>query len=253
MTKAEIYSKILDVSEKSYYRWKSKDHTVLIKLIEKHFSDSDLEEFLQTGKIKKFEEIEDLELLNNEAVNIYTSFVLKLDPGSLSLFLTVTHTSNINNQDINSNFIELIFDTDAQKKDKINLIKEFQKIQNTTIFFYAIKFLIKNKFEKFFVNSKDNILGSKETLLLGILHIQWYISIFLKKVYIEMDKFKEEETKKRKDLYLNNFINGFSFEDAPSAFDYSSSEDILEIIYFDYLLSLVFEKKSISTEEGFEC
>ncbi|WP_152059383.1 hypothetical protein, partial [Aliarcobacter butzleri] len=60
MTRAEIYSKILEVSEKSYYRWKSKDHPVLINLIEKYFSDDDLEEFFSTGKIKKFEEFEDL-------------------------------------------------------------------------------------------------------------------------------------------------------------------------------------------------
>lgn len=242
----KLISNLLGISEKSFYRWK--ETREIFKLLEKYFTDDDIQEFLQSGKIKKFEDISDLEALNDEAVNIYSSFILKLDLSSLLLFLTVIHTSNINNQDINSNFIELIFDTDAQKKDKINLIKEFQKIPNITIFFYAIKFLIKNKFEKFFINSKNNILGSKETLLLGILHIQWYINHFLQKEYIEIAKFKEEEIQNRKDLYLNSF----DFEDAPSVFDYWSSEDVLEIAYFDYLLSLVFERKNISTEEGFE-
>ena len=37
MTKAQIYSKLLNVSEKSYYRWKAKDHSFLIKLLEKYF------------------------------------------------------------------------------------------------------------------------------------------------------------------------------------------------------------------------
>lgn len=55
MTKAEIYSKILEISEKSYYRWKSKDHPILINLIERYFSDDELEEFFRTTKIKKFE------------------------------------------------------------------------------------------------------------------------------------------------------------------------------------------------------
>ncbi|WP_044417586.1 hypothetical protein [Halarcobacter anaerophilus] len=55
MTKAEIYSKILEVSEKSYYRWKSKDHTILLDLIEKYFLDQELEEFLETEKIRKLE------------------------------------------------------------------------------------------------------------------------------------------------------------------------------------------------------
>lgn len=58
MTKAEIYSKILEVSEKSYYRWKSKDHPILINLLEKYFSDDELKEFLNTKKIQKFEQLE---------------------------------------------------------------------------------------------------------------------------------------------------------------------------------------------------
>lgn len=63
MTKAEIFSKILEVSEKSYYRWKSKDHIVLINLIEKYFSDKELEEFIWRGEISKFERLKlDFEL-----------------------------------------------------------------------------------------------------------------------------------------------------------------------------------------------
>ncbi len=51
MTKAEIYSKILEVSEKSYYRWKSKDHTIYWILL-KIFLDQELEEFLETEKLE---------------------------------------------------------------------------------------------------------------------------------------------------------------------------------------------------------
>ena len=57
---AEIYSKILEVSENSYYRWKSKDHTVLMNLLEKYFSENDLQEFLETGKIQKQERLNEL-------------------------------------------------------------------------------------------------------------------------------------------------------------------------------------------------
>ena len=57
---AEIYSKILEVSEKSYYRWKSKDHTVLMNLLEKYFSENDLQEFLETGKIQNQERLNEL-------------------------------------------------------------------------------------------------------------------------------------------------------------------------------------------------
>ncbi len=57
---AEIYSKILEVSENSYYRWKSKDHTVLMNLLEKYFSENDLQEFLETGKIQNQERLNEL-------------------------------------------------------------------------------------------------------------------------------------------------------------------------------------------------
>lgn len=70
----KIMSKLLGISEKSYYRWKKETHIKLIDLIEKHFDENDLIEFLETGKISKFEkkEIEDNdmnEFLLNTAIS----------------------------------------------------------------------------------------------------------------------------------------------------------------------------------------
>lgn len=61
-TLSTVMSKLLDISENGYYRWKSKDHTKLINLIETYHSKEDLEEFLETGKIQKQEMIKDLSL-----------------------------------------------------------------------------------------------------------------------------------------------------------------------------------------------
>ncbi len=55
-----IMSKLLNISEKSYYRWKKKDHSKLIDLIETHFTKEELQEFLETGKIEKQEIIKKL-------------------------------------------------------------------------------------------------------------------------------------------------------------------------------------------------
>ncbi len=57
MTQSEVMSNLLEISENSYYRWKKKDHIKLITLIEKYFTTKDLEEFIQSSKINKFENI----------------------------------------------------------------------------------------------------------------------------------------------------------------------------------------------------
>lgn len=53
----EVMSKLLDISEKSYYVWKKKSHTKLIELLEKYFTEEELEEFLETGEITSFSKI----------------------------------------------------------------------------------------------------------------------------------------------------------------------------------------------------
>lgn len=66
---AKNFSKLLEISEKSFYRWKSKDHKLLINLIDKYFREDDLTEFLETGKIKRLEKVEDFNI-ENEIINI---------------------------------------------------------------------------------------------------------------------------------------------------------------------------------------
>lgn len=46
--------KLLDVSDKTFYNWR-KEKRPIIKLCEKYFTKEDLEEFLETEKISKFE------------------------------------------------------------------------------------------------------------------------------------------------------------------------------------------------------
>jgi len=60
----KIISNLCDISEKSYYVWKNKSHKKLINLLEKYFTKKDLEEFLLTQEISKFEPPKSLE--NNE-------------------------------------------------------------------------------------------------------------------------------------------------------------------------------------------
>lgn len=234
MTKAEIYSKILEVSEKSYYRWKSKDHPILINLIEKYFSDDDLKEFLKTKRIKRFEEISDLELLNRTIIEIYNNFVSSLykkRASLLKLFLLVLHKSVVINSDIYNNFIELIFDSESEKEDKVELLKEFQKIQDTTLFFYSIKYMIKNEFK--YINYSYYDIGylqsCYEEINFKIYNIELYLGIFLKKEYTTFNEYI-----KNKNI----------FEDDEE----SESSDLNELNllenYYEYLYSLVSKEKN---------
>ncbi len=70
----KIISKFCDISEKSYYVWKNKSHIKLINLLEQYFSQKELEEFLETGKIYKQELIKEIDskeleyLINNRGL-----------------------------------------------------------------------------------------------------------------------------------------------------------------------------------------
>jgi len=232
-------------TRQTWSKWK-KEKRPIVNLLEKYFSDEDIEEFLKTGKISRFEEISDLEILNSEAVNIYSHFVLNLDRNSLILFLTVIHLSDSSNQNINSNFVELIFDTDAKKEDKVTLINEFQKVKNSTLFFYSIKYLVKDKFKKFLdatIDSKS--LHFQDNIELRILHTQLYIKIFLKKEYMELEQFKEIEKMKIEKEYKSNLIKNSEI----SPYEFYNSEDTLELMYLSYLEVLVFGEKYIKTKK----
>ena len=50
----ENIKKILDISDKTYYNWKNQNRPI-IELLHKYFTDSEIEEFLQTDKIINFE------------------------------------------------------------------------------------------------------------------------------------------------------------------------------------------------------
>lgn len=65
--------KFCDIGQKSYYHWKNKLHTPIISLLEKYFTKEDLEEFLETGAIMRYEipntSSEFLEVFKNKYLN----------------------------------------------------------------------------------------------------------------------------------------------------------------------------------------
>ncbi|WP_066161788.1 hypothetical protein [Aliarcobacter skirrowii] len=55
MTKEMIMTKLFQFSAPTYYKWKKHDKRKIISLLEYAFSDDDLIEYLEHGKISKIE------------------------------------------------------------------------------------------------------------------------------------------------------------------------------------------------------
>lgn len=55
MTEEQIMVDLFDFSAPTYYKWKKHERRKIFLLLETYFTKSDLEEFLSTGKISKYE------------------------------------------------------------------------------------------------------------------------------------------------------------------------------------------------------
>jgi len=74
MKKDELYSAILGCSVSGYYKWK-KQNRLIIGLLQKYFTDSDLLEWVENQRIIKFELIKDLEMILMGSKLDYLKFI----------------------------------------------------------------------------------------------------------------------------------------------------------------------------------
>lgn len=66
----EQIKKILDIADKTYYNWKNENIPIVAFLI-KYFSEDELQEFLETGKIEKQELIKNLSLTDLQNIEVF--------------------------------------------------------------------------------------------------------------------------------------------------------------------------------------
>ena len=72
----KLICELLDISEKSYYRWKKERK--IFTLLEKYFSDEELEEFLQNGSIATLDSFNNNKTVTNiEVLNEVSNLVRK--------------------------------------------------------------------------------------------------------------------------------------------------------------------------------
>jgi len=71
MTKEMIMTKLFEFSAPTYYKWKKQDKRKIINLIEYAFSDEELIEFLNTGKIARIDDMGNQDYLLDLSLKFY--------------------------------------------------------------------------------------------------------------------------------------------------------------------------------------
>lgn len=215
-----IITELFGFAAPTYYRWK-KENRPIVNLLEKYFSDEELNEFLLTNKIERLEQINDFKLLKIESIKLYIDFTQNINEQELELFLSICYQTQKDFKDISQYYIDLILDVNFKKDIKVSILKKMQNISNHTLFFYGIKQLIQNNFKQYYSDKIEDL--EEKDISLKIKHLQIYIKIFLQKDFVKYDYFIERIK---------------MIEERPSfiiLIDYNYA-------YFNYLYNIVFGK-----------
>jgi hypothetical protein len=210
---ANTFSKLLEVSEKSFYRWKSKDHKLLINLIDKYFNESDIKEFIENGKINRFDKFENYinkNMLNNDYIK---------DTESIK-FITKKYYEFIK---------DIVKSTDEDIEDK-------SELYGTDLYYIA-------KFIKEFKNNED-ILNEESYQFGYICTYQEALINFIKKEQII--SFRINNLLKLDEPSII-FIENFLIQDKDEIFGYIQEFD--KRICYITLIMLLFIKDKINIEE----
>lgn len=120
MTYEQLMVELFQFSSPTYYKWKKHENRPIFDLLDKYFSKEDLEEYVKTGKVSKYEAIEN---------NIFTNHVRKTE---ILKFLSIVDTNTLKStliealqeNSINSGTIEYL----SQKRSKFEVIKKIRNL-----------------------------------------------------------------------------------------------------------------------------
>ena len=210
-------STLIGNTERTIFAWK-REKRPIIKLFEKYFTKNDLEEFLEYGKIQKF-----------ESLSTYNKIVEKNIFTYLSFFFNGTYANSL--KSFNSFFMDLYFrflisvelrDYQYSLKDRL-----LQIFHNTELSEYELKkgsFYIKDMFESdFFAVLKD-------------LHPLFYKKdLFILIEIFETMNLSSEEQKNKFNEALSHFIYFNLYKRYPQM-DFSERNIIFVTFYDKYYL-----------------
>lgn len=93
LTERDVFMKLLDISVNTYYLWRRQGRLIL-SLLDKYFTKEDLEEFLASGKVSKYEEAENSKLANYVRTSEIIKLLTKYTAEHLALSLAKSLESN---------------------------------------------------------------------------------------------------------------------------------------------------------------
>lgn len=180
MTFKETMANLFSASEGAYYKWK-RENRPIIQLVDKYLSKENIEEFLKTGKIQKFETI-------SYIIDNYIQRNLEFYINSFK------NSDSCLSEDVNNNFIDFYF----------YFLSNFGKIHlpsNTNfngIHPLLIQFLYLYQMKEFEINKiSENIEKLKTELLNDSKEISEQIGEDEIKMHIEENLFRENRSKFR--------------------------------------------------------
>jgi hypothetical protein len=136
-----IIEMLFGFSAPTWYRWK-KENRKIVTLVEEYFDEEVLEEFLTTGKIKKFEDYKNLSNIEETLNKSLNSKMFKTDYQSLYIFIRFLKS------------IDEKLDLDYISHGTIHetfKYKNFQKIHE-----HVFEFLNKNNFLEYYLEQFSN-------------------------------------------------------------------------------------------------
>ena len=160
----ELICKILHISKTTYYSYLKKGYSIVSFL--NSFTKDELEELLKTGKIKKFEIVQNNNYLLNKSIKLYKFINFKLTPKAKSVFFEeLKNLKSYKIEDVSNIIFYSIKDEDLDSKHnyinginkisiRLDLLKLFEKIDD-----FELKYFIKN-FEEIKVQSNHTSVSS---------------------------------------------------------------------------------------------
>lgn len=247
MKQDEVISTILGCSVSGYYKWK-KENRVIINFLEKYFVKEELEEFIATGKIDKFDK---LNFLYNEVIeknqklyieSFTTNFrYLKLSSAHeifkdfyFSFLLELKEKKNLISSNFNS--LLLLFVNNYLLNKYINTIEDKESINS------AIEAKFKNlkNDQKYF---DDVILGDDVILAFAKKEIDKILKMFNNEDFKTIQK--HLKSFKNWDSYMMIYLDYIFKSDLKIFIDSGNEELLYHAVGFNVYLNLKEEKPRI--------
>jgi hypothetical protein len=168
MKKEEIYLELFKFTRNTFYVWK-RENRPIINLLEKYFSDEDLEEFLENEKISKLDITQKFIEQRNEKINLYIEFISRIEIHDLDF-------------EIDEAYMMILLNYDNKRSFFQNCIKKMDEIE----------LLIEEMIKKNIINVLEEII---------YILIKTDLKILVEMVWYELDQFKRDSAVRQFMLY----------------------------------------------------